>query len=105
MARTLGQPIQYLMADWETLGSRGEIASKPEPPTQMVMHLDSTLTLQTKKRYISRMPTDPESLRTKYRVDDQRLVTRTAPSTWSPTLRGSFERRVQRFSRGIIVDR
>ena len=34
----------------------------------MGMHLESTLTLQTKKRYISRIPTDPESLRTKYRV-------------------------------------
>ena len=44
------------------------IASKPELPTQMGMHLDSTFTLQTKKRYISRMPTDPESLRTKYKV-------------------------------------
>ena len=47
---------------------REQIASKPELPTEMEMHLDSTLTLQTKKRYISRMPTDPESLRTKYRV-------------------------------------
>ena len=44
---------------------RVQIASKPELPTQMVMHLASTLTLQTKKRYISRMPTDPDSLRTK----------------------------------------
>ena len=45
---------------------RQQIASKPEPPTQMGMHLESTLRLQRKKRYISR--TDPESLRTKYRV-------------------------------------
>ena len=47
---------------------REQMASKPEPPTQMGLHLDSTMTLQTKKRYISRMPTDPESLSTKYRV-------------------------------------
>ena len=47
---------------------RVQIASKQELPPQMRMHLDSTLTLQTKKRYISRTPTDPESLRTKYRV-------------------------------------
>ena len=47
---------------------RVQIASKPELPTQMEMHLDSTLTLQTKKRYISHVPTDPESLRTKNRV-------------------------------------
>ena len=47
---------------------REQMASKREPPTQMGLHLDSTLTLQTKKRYLSHMPTDPESLRTKYRV-------------------------------------
>ena len=47
---------------------RVQIASKPKLPTQMGMHLDSTLTMQTKKRYISRVPTDPESLRAKYRV-------------------------------------
>ena len=47
---------------------RVQIASKPELPTQVEMRLDSTLTLQTKKRYISRMPTDAESLRTEYRV-------------------------------------
>ena len=39
---------------------RERMASKPEPPTQMGLHLDSTLTLQTKKRYLSRMPADPE---------------------------------------------
>ena len=47
---------------------REQMASKPEPPTQMGLHLDSNLTLQTKKRYLSKMLTDPESLRTKYRV-------------------------------------
>ena len=47
---------------------RERMASKPEPPTQMGLHLDSTLSLQTQKRYLSRMPTDSESLRTKYRV-------------------------------------
>ena len=40
---------------------RVQIASKPELSTQMGMHLGSILTLQTKKRYISRMPADPES--------------------------------------------
>ena len=47
---------------------REQMALKAEPPTQMGLHLDSTLTLLTKKRYLSRMPTDLESLRTKYRV-------------------------------------
>ena len=63
---------------------REQIASKPEPSTQMGLHLDSTLTLQTKKKYISRVPTDPESFSTyEIQTDDQPLVTRTAPSTWS----------------------
>ena len=47
---------------------RVQIASKPELSTQMGTHIVWTLTLQTKKRYISRMFADPESLRTKYRV-------------------------------------
>ena len=47
---------------------REQMAFKPEPPAQMGLHLDSTLTLLTKKRYLSRLPTDPETLRTKYRV-------------------------------------
>ena len=34
----------------------------------MGLHLDSMLTLLTKNKYLSRVPTDPESLRTKYRV-------------------------------------
>ena len=47
---------------------REQMALKLEPPTQMGLHLDSTLTLLTKKRYLSRMPTDLESSRTKDRV-------------------------------------
>ena len=47
---------------------REQMASKPEPSTQMALHLGSTLTLQTKKRFLSRMPADPESLRMKCRV-------------------------------------
>ena len=47
---------------------REQIASKPEPPFQMGMHLDATLSLQTKKKYMSTMPTNTESLRTKYRI-------------------------------------
>ena len=32
------------------------------------MHLDSTLTIQTKRRYMSTMPTTTEGLRQKYRI-------------------------------------
>ena len=73
---------------------REQMASKPEPPTQMGLHLHSTLTLQTKKRYLSRVRTDPESLRAK-NSGDQCLVARTAASTWSSALRRPFKGYVQ----------
>ena len=47
---------------------REQIASKPEPPFYVGMHLDLTLSLQTKKRYVSTMPTNTESSRTMYRI-------------------------------------
>ena len=84
---------------------RVQIASKPELPTQVEMHLDSTLTLQTKKRYISRMPTDAESVRTKYRVlTDLRLLAQLR-QPGRQLYADLTERHIQRFSRGIIVDR
>ena len=43
-------------------------ASRPEPPKQLGLHLDSTLTVQTKRRYMSSMPATTEALRTKYEV-------------------------------------
>ena len=43
-------------------------AGRPEPPKQLGLHLDSTLTVQTKRRYMSSMPANTEALRTKYEV-------------------------------------
>ena len=42
--------------------------ARPEPSRQMEMHLDSTLTIQTKRRHMASMPTSTEGLRLKYRV-------------------------------------
>ena len=43
-------------------------AGRPELPKQPGLHLDSTLTAQTKRRYMSSMPANTEALRTKYEV-------------------------------------
>ena len=42
--------------------------AQPEPSRQMGMHLDSTWTIQTRRRYVSSMPTTTEGLRQKYRI-------------------------------------
>ena len=41
---------------------------KPEMSRQMGLHLDNTLTIQTKRRFISSMPATIEELRNKYQV-------------------------------------
>ena len=41
---------------------------KPEPARQLGLHLDSSLTIQTKRRFMSNMPTTTEQFRAKYRV-------------------------------------
>ena len=43
-------------------------ASKPEAPKNFAIHLDSTLTMQSQRRYLSEMTTSIEGLRTKYAV-------------------------------------
>ena len=42
--------------------------TKPEPARQYGVHLDSRLTLQTRRKYTSSHPTDVEELRAKYDV-------------------------------------
>ena len=42
--------------------------SKPEHPKQLHLTLKANLTLQTRRRFISQMPTSVEQLRTKYQV-------------------------------------
>ena len=43
-------------------------AKHPEPTRQLGLHLDSSLTIQTKRRYMSHMPSSTEQLRQKYKV-------------------------------------
>ena len=43
-------------------------AGRPEHPKQLGLHLDSSLTAQTKRRYMSSMPANTAALRTKYDV-------------------------------------
>ena len=49
-------------------GQEDQDEARPEPSRQMGMHLDSTLTVQTKRRHMASMPTSTEGLRLKYRV-------------------------------------
>ena len=42
--------------------------ARPEPSRQMGLHLDSTLTIQTKRKYMSAMPSNTEELSQKYRI-------------------------------------
>ena len=43
-------------------------AKKPEPVRQLGLHLDSSLTIQTKRRFMSTMPRTTEQFRMKYKV-------------------------------------
>ena len=43
-------------------------AQKTEPSRQMGLHLDATLTIQTRRRYVSSAPTTTEDLRDKYTI-------------------------------------
>ena len=43
-------------------------AAKPEAPKNFAIHLDSTLTVQSKKRYLTKFPASIEELRRKYAV-------------------------------------
>ena len=43
-------------------------AQKPEPVRTLGINLESSLTIQTRRRYVSAMPSNFEELRTKYKV-------------------------------------
>ena len=45
-------------------------AKHPEPTRQLGLHLDSSLTIQTKRRYMSHMPSSTEELRTEKQSHD-----------------------------------
>ena len=43
-------------------------ALRPEPARSVGIHLDSSLSIQTQRRFMSNVPTTIEDLRTKYKV-------------------------------------
>ena len=43
-------------------------AHKPETAKSFAIHLDSSLTIQSKRRYLSKMPSSTEEMRTKYLI-------------------------------------
>ena len=43
-------------------------ALRPEPSRSVGIHLDSSLSIQTQRRFMAKMPTNTEELRTKYKV-------------------------------------
>ena len=59
------ETLSHLISIAEELKQR---AGRPDPPKQLGLHLDSTLTVQTKRRYMSTMPASTEALRSKYEV-------------------------------------
>ena len=43
-------------------------ALRPEPSRSVGIHLDSSLSIQTQRRFMAKMPTNIEDLRTQYKV-------------------------------------
>ena len=61
MAETLAQIVSVAEQD-------GQELKKAEPQRHMSFHLDGQLTIQTTRRFMSNMPSNPEELRLKYKV-------------------------------------
>ena len=63
------RPSQSLYSMWSRWPRRKEQKGKrPESARQVETHLDSTLTIQTRRRFVSTAPSKTEELRTKYKV-------------------------------------
>ena len=59
------EPLDHVISQAE---AEEQDRMKPEPPRQYGIHLDSRLTLQTRRKYTSSSPKDVEQLRAKYDV-------------------------------------
>ena len=59
------EPLAHVVSIAEEQTQR---AVGPGPPTEFGLHLDSTLTVQTKRPYMSSMPSNTKALCTKYEV-------------------------------------
>ena len=63
-------------------------ASRPEPAMQLGLHLDSTLAVQTKRRYMATMPQNMEALSAKYDVLTNLWLLAESSATRAQTLLG-----------------
>ena len=105
-AETLAQVISFAEEEHQR-------AQKPEPSRHLGLHLDSTLTIQTRRRYISSAPTSTEELRDKYvimsnmwllaqmRQPGRHLYADLTPLTWSDLLSELLSTRNFRLEREV----
>ena len=61
----IAEPLTHVVSMLEEQKMK---AQKPEPARTLGINLDSSLTIQTRRRYVSAMPSNFEELRTKYKV-------------------------------------
>ena len=59
------EPLNHVVSVHE---QEDQESKKPETQRHMSLHLDGQLTIQTKRRFTSSMPTNPEELRQKYKI-------------------------------------
>ena len=105
-AETLAQVISFAEEEHQR-------SQKPEPSRHLGLHLDSTLTIQTRRRYISSAPTSTEELRDKYvimsnmwllaqmRQPGRHLYADLTPQTWSDLLSELLSTRNFRLDREV----
>ena len=74
-----------------------EDEARPEPSRQMGLHLDSTLTIQMKRRYMSAMLSSTEELRQKIPHYDQLLVARSNAAASPASLLRPYSARISDF--------
>ena len=59
------EPLSHVLSLAE---EKEQKEKKPDQGRQVGIHLDSTLTIQTRRRYVSSPPSNTEELRTKYKI-------------------------------------
>ena len=62
---TIAEPLSHVVSLAE---EKEQKEKRPESARQVGIHLDSTLTIQTRRRFVSTAPTNTEELRTKYKI-------------------------------------
>ena len=80
-------------------------ALKPEPSRQLGLHLDATLTTQTRRRYMSTMPTTTEELRDKYAIMSNMWLLAQLRQLVTPSFRTSLLRPGTNYLRNCLSTR